>query len=708
MYFLVIAFFIIISKAPPTGDPVITGYDGLTRFLGNRVVLSCTVNGGIPLATLSWTCKGTPVPGTALGTSTHTVTIDTSYYRERCSCTASHPTWTVNKEVQSQMFVVHYPPTRDPVLSGYDGSVRYQGDTVTLTCQVSGGSPLATLSWTCDGQPQIVNPSTSDTTVTSVLTLTLQKGHNGKTCTCHGLHSDTRYTSDISSRTFIVYYPPSAPGLHPSTSTPFPWIEAGNGTLECKSQPGNPSTITYQWIRENVVIQGQTGNSLVITSLTRNDNRKSYKCKVSNDYTVHKNEDLMSQPITMDVEYRPVINIGTTPAYVRETDTFERLSTADGNPTPVITWTPNINSSNGALLRLVNIMRYQTGPYTCIARAQSKGSHGLLSNQAVLNLIVQYPPSVQAVISPSFTQEGEGVKMTCLARGVPDHYTYNGWTQIYRNTVVRSSNDFSSMSKNRQNISLPIVTYQDIGIYKCSAKNGILDKNGNIDKEGENSLNMKSIFNSSMKFYAEINRNLVVNIPFFCNPQAATIQNISITKINVDQKGMNGISIDLKRRSIGITFYGKVIDVNGQEIVITFNSVNSNLQGTYIVAVRNFQEAPVSTFAFQVLLTGPPDHPQNFKILTSSTDSVVVTWLAGSNGGHQQTFVISYQQTSKNETLKTKNITEIGGKELYVASIDNLLPETQYKFWIYAHNIKENTMQYIDSANVIRIKTKTW
>ncbi|KAJ8316075.1 hypothetical protein KUTeg_006089 [Tegillarca granosa] len=93
--------------APPTGDQVITGYDGSPRFVGNKVVLTCTVNGGIPLATLTWTCKGEPVQGTALGTSTHTVTIDSSYNGQRCSCTASHPTWTVNKDVQSQTIVVH-------------------------------------------------------------------------------------------------------------------------------------------------------------------------------------------------------------------------------------------------------------------------------------------------------------------------------------------------------------------------------------------------------------------------------------------------------------------------------------------------------------------------------------------------------------------------------------------------------------------------
>ncbi|KAJ8316274.1 hypothetical protein KUTeg_006288 [Tegillarca granosa] len=389
---------VFISKAPPTGSPVITGYDGSTRFFGNTVVLTCTVTGGIPLATLSLTCKDTPVPGTVLGTMTYTVSIDSSYNGQRCSCTASHPTWTVNKGVHSQMFVVHYPPTVNRLVSGYDGSVRYRGDRVTLTCQVSGGSPLATLSWTCDGQPQNVNPSISGTTVTSVLTLILQKGHNGKTCTCHGRHSDTRYTPYISSRTFIVYC------IYTSTSTPFPWIEAGNGTLECKSQPGNPSTITYQWIRENVVIQGQTGDSLVITSLTRNDNKNSYKCKVSNDCTVHKNEDLMSRPTVLDVEY---------------------------------------------------------------------------------------PPSIPAIQFPSSVKEGEEVTMVCRAQGVPDQYIYNGWTQIYRNQIIRSTNDFSTLSQNKRNLTLSGVSYQDIGTYRCSANNGIPDKDGEPNQTDEKYLNIE-------------------------------------------------------------------------------------------------------------------------------------------------------------------------------------------------------------------------
>ncbi|KAJ8311818.1 hypothetical protein KUTeg_010631 [Tegillarca granosa] len=121
---------------PPTTDPVISGYSGTTTFLGSTVTLTCTWDGGSPLATLTWTCKGINVQGINTNTQTsairrYTVTIDTSYNGQSCTCTASHQLWSDNKVVQSQPFMVHYPPTTNPVVSGYDGTFRYQDDIVT-------------------------------------------------------------------------------------------------------------------------------------------------------------------------------------------------------------------------------------------------------------------------------------------------------------------------------------------------------------------------------------------------------------------------------------------------------------------------------------------------------------------------------------------------------------------------------------------------
>ncbi|KAJ8316073.1 hypothetical protein KUTeg_006087 [Tegillarca granosa] len=227
--------------------------------------------------------------------------------------------------------------------------------------------------------------------------------------------------------------------------------------------------------------------------------------------------------------------------YIRETDTFERPCTADGNPPPTISWTSNTSPSNASIFKLVTTMRNQTGDYTCRAQAQSKGPHGLLSGQAVLKVIVQFPPTVQAILEQTSVIEGQTVYIYCLARGVPDQYTYGGWIQEYMNTIIRSANDFI-LSKNQQNLTLSGVTHQDIGTYKCKAHNAITDKYGNLYQHGTTHLvmNFSAVFNSSRKFYAELDKTVEIRIPFFANPKLQNADKISLTKKKYKQKRQNG------------------------------------------------------------------------------------------------------------------------------------------------------------------------
>ncbi|KAJ8311824.1 hypothetical protein KUTeg_010637 [Tegillarca granosa] len=212
----------------------------------------------------------------------------------------------------------------------------------------------------------------------------------------------------------------------------------------------------------------------------------------------------------------PVVTVGISPAYIRETDTFERHCTADGNPPPTISWTSNTSPSNASIFKLVTTMRNQTGDYTCRAQAQSKGPHGLLSGQAVLKVIVQFPPTVQAILEQTIS----------------------------------------------------------------------------------------AVFNSSKKFYAELDKTVEIRIPFFANPKIQNADKISLTKENINKIDRTDIKLNIETKYFDIVFHGKTIIVDGQQTIIQIFQFKSELQGNYTIGIKNYDQGSVSTFVFQVILSG--------------------------------------------------------------------------------------------------------
>ena len=65
-----------------------------------------------------------------------------------------------------------------------------ESSTVILTCDITGGNPLATITWTCEGSSSITptgSPPTNATT--SSVQLKVNGNDNGKVCICIGHHA---------------------------------------------------------------------------------------------------------------------------------------------------------------------------------------------------------------------------------------------------------------------------------------------------------------------------------------------------------------------------------------------------------------------------------------------------------------------------------------------------------------------------------------
>lgn len=100
-----------------------------------------------------------------------------------------------------------------------------------------------------------------------------------------------------------------------------------------------------------------------------------------------------------------------------------------------------------------------------------------------------------------------------------------------------------------------------------------------------------------------------------------------------------------------------------------------------------------------------PDAPSNFAVRENKTNSLILVWEKGFNGGRPQTFVIRYTDTVTGG-MQEKNIEDTSQKINYVTEITGLTPGTIYLFWIYATNVKGNSS---DGCKPLIAKTqKDW
>ena len=94
-------------------------------------------------------------------------------------------------------------PRNAPRISGYtNNQILYQGDPLTLTCDVTGGDPRVTsVTLTCMRHSQ--GPSNGQSS--SLRVTSLRAGDHGDVCTCSGQWVRQGYYTLTDTRTLIVY-----------------------------------------------------------------------------------------------------------------------------------------------------------------------------------------------------------------------------------------------------------------------------------------------------------------------------------------------------------------------------------------------------------------------------------------------------------------------------------------------------------------------
>ncbi|VDI79598.1 Hypothetical predicted protein [Mytilus galloprovincialis] len=168
-------------------------------------------------------------------------------------------------------------PSHPPTVKQSPANPVKEKDNITLTCEVSGGIPLAAVSLDCG---KTLSYNTDSTKASHSVYFEVSKEDNGRICNCSAMHPVAEYKPIIQHQ-IVVYYIPDT--LLAITMIPDRIIDIGdNITLSCTVEGGNPSP-TLKWdcgddVTYNLGILGNKTTSSIHFEVDKYDNGKNCSC----------------------------------------------------------------------------------------------------------------------------------------------------------------------------------------------------------------------------------------------------------------------------------------------------------------------------------------------------------------------------------------------------------------------------------------------
>ncbi|XP_048830839.1 MAM domain-containing glycosylphosphatidylinositol anchor protein 2 isoform X3 [Brienomyrus brachyistius] len=307
-----------------------------------------------------------------------------------------------------------------------DPIVVNPGQTVTLVCITSGGEPTPTLTWVRNLEPlpekSVLNGGT--------LTLPAITSEEAGVYSC--VANNNVGNPAKKSTTIII----RALKKGRFWITPDPYhnddnIQIGREVkISCQVEATPPEELMFSWLKNGRALR--SSERMVITQTdpdvspgTTNLDIIDLKFTDFGTYTCMASLKGGGIPeISIDVNISsttvpPNLTVprGKSPLVTQEGDTVELQCLVSGKPKPIILWSradkeapmPDGNmqsESYDGVLRIVNVSREMTGSYRC--QTSQYNGFNVKPREAIVELIVQYPPTVE----PVFTEIRQGISRT--------------------------------------------------------------------------------------------------------------------------------------------------------------------------------------------------------------------------------------------------------------------------------------------------------
>ncbi|XP_065933057.1 carcinoembryonic antigen-related cell adhesion molecule 5-like isoform X1 [Magallana gigas] len=368
--------------------PIVNALSNQNTIEGGDLTVNCTATPGNPSATTFYWTKvdnqGFRQNGAILQLY-NTQRTSSGTYR----CTAENNYSNKEKGMHSQSMVIDvlYPP----VVNALSNQNTIEGGGLTVNCTATPGDPSATtFYWTkVDNQGFRQNGA--------ILQLyNIQRTSSGTyRCTAENNFSNKEKGMHSRSMVINVLYPPTVNALSRQDM-----IEGGNLSVDCLATPGNPSSTTFYWTKEDDPEFRQKGSIIQLYTIQRNSSG-TFRCTAENLY-YDEERGIHSQSMVVNVQYPPVVNVLSNQNIIEGGDLTVNCTATPGNPSATTFYWTKVNNpefrQNGSTLQLYNTQRTSSGTYKCTAEnIFMNGERGTDSQSFVASVRYTSDPGVAVV-----------------------------------------------------------------------------------------------------------------------------------------------------------------------------------------------------------------------------------------------------------------------------------------------------------------------
>ncbi|CAC5424009.1 unnamed protein product [Mytilus coruscus] len=415
-------------------------------------------------------------------------------------------------------------------------------------------------------------------------------------------------------------------------------------------------------------------NRLTIHTLTKSDKGINVSCQATDDLGKVSN---MSNTVTLNPYYGPD-KVDLTPEYTAKnvtegTSLGPIICTASCNPECKFQWKLKTTGkfedlhTNKNNLTVIDITRNQSGIYRCLVVHQY--NEAIFSREDI-SVNVQYSPKIAAFwltdndepygsTNPKNYSFKEDVNLKVKLR-----IESNPNPQLGLNSSLLKFSPLNYTKKDKYYTSyLPILKCEVSGKYTIQAFNGI-----------------------------EYGDTKTVNFIICCKPRNASVESRTIgAKIGtVENIVMNVVSFPAPtikfvfKTGFNLTIQRDRYDYR-HKIYSTIHIKSKHDFGVYGIEVCNKVGCIVENIT--VKPEDKPEAPQNFSVGTTTFRSVNLSWIAGFDGGHNQTFTVQFK-TTEDDRWKTKKVdtNEIRTGSTVYYTLDHLKPDTSYQVMVLSTN----------------------